>query len=685
MSTLVQLPPSCVSDAERFRNQIQRFREGQISATEFRSFRVPLGVYEQRENDTYMLRVRCTAGGILPHQMRTVASVARDSGNGLLHVTSRQDIQIHRVLLPAIPDAVEALFRADLSTRGGGGNTVRNITACPLAGICPQEVFDPAPHAIALTERLLPDPLSYELPRKYKIAFSGCGKDCAAATVNDLGFIAKTRDGQPGFVVYVGGGMGARSRVADLLEEFVPIADVPLIAEAIKRVFDKHGNRKNRNRARIRFLIENIGLPRFRELYRAEIDALRSSQTDEYSVRPLPAEPERRAQTRSTQIGGFDEWRRWHVSDQRQEGYHAVEIALPLGDISADDLDSLAEIVEQFGDGTLRTTQAQNVVLRWIHEDDLPRLHRELERFGLAGVEPPVLRNMVACAGASTCRLGICLSRGLAKAIREGLLSSNLDLHSLGDIKIHISGCPNSCGRHPVADIGLFGAAKRVNGQLMPHYVLRLGAKVREGQTRLASGNLAIPAKNVPSAVLELLTEYRRSDQFPDFPAFANEKSAAIENFPIPLWQELPAGDGRTDHFVDWDAEAPFSLAGRGAGECSAGAFDLIGADLKGADQAAREGRLFDATTLAARSLLITRGEQDRDTAEVLQKFRQRFLDEQLIDSGFRELIAQAELAMEMPAPERAFGGKESNVAEFVAAVQNLYERMDASLRLPPN
>ncbi len=269
METIFRLPETHAEDLAAFKEETERFKKGAVSPAKYRSFRVPQGVYEQREEGRFMLRVRLTAGAVLPDQMRALAVIARKYGNGVLHVTSRQDIQVHSVSLDSIHPALVALYHAGLSTKGGGGNTVRNITACYDAGVCTRECFDVTPYAVGLTEFLLVDPLSFQLPRKYKIAFSGCPQDCAGATVNDLGLIAKRRGDESGFAVYLAGGMGARSRVADLFEEFVPAVRIHLTAEAVKRVFDKHGNRKNKHKAMLRFLIEQMGLERFRTLYEA--------------------------------------------------------------------------------------------------------------------------------------------------------------------------------------------------------------------------------------------------------------------------------------------------------------------------------------------------------------------------------------------------------------------------------
>lgn len=519
-----RLPDSLPDDLARLRQLTVQFKQGSIDAAKYKAFRVPQGVYEQRESGAYMLRVRLPAGMILPHQMRTLAKASLTYGDGVLHVTSRQDIQIHRVSLDSIDPALTTLSEVGLSTKGGGGNTVRNITGCCAAGVCPKEVFDVTPHVVALTELLVADPLSYQLPRKYKIALSGCGKDCAGATVNDLGLVAKRREGVEGFTVYVGGGMGARSRVAVLLEEFIPASEAYLVAEAVKRVFDKHGDRTNRHKARLRFLIEETGLDAFRKLYAKELKDLRRSSASRPAPRAVPRPPPPVASDTTSPSERTEDFRRWQetsVTPQRQAGYHVVEVPLFLGDIDAEKLHGLADVVERHGECALRATQRQNLLLRWVPGDALAELYHELSALGLSAGAPRILRNMVACAGASTCRLGICLSRELAKAIMRELTRSGLDLQDdFGELEVFISGCPNACARHPIAPIGFFGTARRVEGRSVPHYVLQLGGRAEEGKTQLARGRQKIPARSIPAFLVDFLKGYRASPQFPDFYAF---------------------------------------------------------------------------------------------------------------------------------------------------------------------
>jgi sulfite reductase (ferredoxin) len=569
-----QISSSLARDLAEFEANVERFKAGTMSEDQFRAFRVPMGVYEQRESGTYMLRVRCPAGGVLPVQMRCLAEVSKSFGNGVLHVTTRQELQVHRVPLESIHPALVVLRNAGLATKGGGGNTVRNITACCDCGVCAQELFDVAPFAVALTERLMPDPISFQLPRKYKIAFSGCPSDCAGATVHDLGFIARHKDGQEGFAVYVAGGMGAKSRIASLLHEFVPAADIFLVAEAVKRVFNQHGDRKNKHLARLRFLVERIGFKTFTYLYERELAALRALKLDPLQARVRNAQSPHALRSdapHAPRSHAFPAWRQANVRPQKQPGLFIVELPLPLGDLTADKMANLADVVAVHGDQMLWATQWQNLALRCVIESELPSLYEQLQVLGLAEPQPVVLRNLVACAGASTCRLGICLSRGLAKAAATRLRNSRLDLNQLGDLKLQISGCPNSCGRHPVADIGLHGAVRRIEGRLVPHYTVLLGGRVAEGKTRFAANAATIPARNVPAFLEDFLATFLASPEAADFHRFIDNGGRKAAETLATRHQHIPAFSEDKSFYFDWDAEIPFSLEGRGLGECSAG------------------------------------------------------------------------------------------------------------------
>ncbi len=684
MKSIFNLPPTIEDDINKFKEETERFKNGSISPTEFRSFRVTNGIYEQRERGIYMLRVRFTAGIVLPEHMRALASVSRKYGNGVLHVTTRQDIQVHSVELDNIYPALLELYDAGLSPKGGGGNTVRNIASCYDAGVCEKEVFDVTPYSIALSEFLLADPLSFRLPRKYKIAFSGCSGDCAGATINDVGFIARKRGEELGFAVYAGGGMGAQSRVAELLEEFVPANDIHFTAEAVKRIFDRHGNRKNKNKARLRFLIEQIGFNRFKDLYKAELSELRHEGLPSLNIRDITNNGHPIPEIGEQSLEGFDEWCDRNTVSQRQKGYYLVQIPLKLGDIPADVLGNLADVIEKHGERMVRTTPRQNLVIRWIHENELAELYNELMELNLAGNIAQILSNTVSCAGASTCQLGICLSRGLACAVTNELERSELDLDRFGDFNINISGCPNSCGRHRIGDIGMYGAARRIDGRLAPHYIVQIGGKVTEGKTRLAEGNAAIPAKNVPAFIADFMRAFQESPQFPDYDTFIESEGWKIHEKLITKHKRIPSFEEDKNYYFDWGAGTLFTLEGRGAGECSAGVFDLIQVDLSSAEEALREGKLLTATFLAARSLLITQGQEAKNNIHALELFTKYFIDTGFVDDSFGRLIENARQSLFLSRSEETFIADIEEVSAFFEAVKNLYDQLDQSLRLTP-
>ncbi|XHR30235.1 MAG: sulfurtransferase TusA family protein [Chthoniobacteraceae bacterium] len=684
-SRIWNLPASLPEDLQKFQSMTSQFKEGTISATQYQVFRVPQGVYEQRENGSFMLRVRLPGGAVLAHQLRTLADAAAKYGNGVLHVTTRQDFQVHQVAVDSIQPALEQLAEAGLSTKGGGGNTVRNIIGCPHAGTCSGEAFDVTPHLIALTEYLLADQNSFQLPRKYKIAFSGCGNDCAGATVNDLGLIAKIKDGVEGFKVYVAGGLGSGSRVADVLEEFAAASDISLIAEAIKRVFYQHGNRKDKRQARIRYLVRQLGSEKFVQLYREELSELRRQAPATPALRPITfnAPAVTAAPVAEPDTESYRAWKLHNVKAQKQTGYNRVEIPLVLGDIASATLNGLADLVETTGEKSLRATSTQNLILRWVHDSELPHVFQELDALGLAVAQPAVLRRLVSCTGASTCKLGICLSRGLSKAIDRELTKSSVDLAALGDLSIHISGCPNSCGRHQIADIGLHGAARRVNDRLVPQYALQFGGHVQEGDTVLATGKHTLPARNVPKFLAELLASYEKAPAHDDFRAFLKNGGTDTVDALAEKYKPVPDFDEDKNFYYDWSADEPFSLAGRGPGECGAGVFDLIDVDLKSAAQSLTEGLYFKAVALAARALLVTRGEQAETDRDAFALFNKHFVQAGLANARFQPLLEAGESAAAAANPAGAFTVAAAEVTEFVTSIQNLFQSMDASLQFP--
>lgn len=553
---LYSLPATIDGDLATLRSLTNDYLAGRIEEAQFKAFTGPLGLAEQREQGTYMVRLRLPAGVVLPQQLRVLAEVSSRYGDGVLHLTTRQNLQVHGVPLASVPDAVAALRAADLCSRAAGGNAVRSVTACVRSGVCPDEVFDTAPYAVALTEFLLADPRSWQLPRKYKLACSGCGRDCGGATVADIGLVAAERDGVRGFAVYAAGGLGARPAPAQLFEEFFPAAEIHLLAEAVKRVFHQHGNRENRAHARIRFLVEDLGLARFRELVYGELEGLRAEAPVAPEVRPLP-QPGLPDDQGAPAVAGpeFAAWRTANVSPQAQPGRYLVTVPFALGMLPVAQAEALAAIAAEYGEGLLWATPEQNALLRWVAEADLPALQGRLEDAGLAVALPPVLRSLAVCTGAATCRPGLLRSRGLAEAVAARLQGSGLDLAACGELSLKISGCPNSCGRQQLADIGLAGGSRKVGERPVPHYTVYLGGKLGVGETRFGEKWGVLPARAVPAFVEGLLALYADSPQCGDFAAFLEAGRAEIEQLlaahePVPSFEE----DG--SYYCDWGTEA---------------------------------------------------------------------------------------------------------------------------------
>jgi sulfite reductase (ferredoxin) len=396
METL-RLPERVRRDVAGYREQVDRFERGEINAAAFRAFRVPMGVYEHRESGRFMVRVRLGAGLALPHQLERIAELAERYGNGIVHATTRQDVQVHDVGLADTVPIQEQLLDVGLSARGGGGNTVRNVTACSRASVCPTAKFDVAPHALATAEYLLQLARSYSLPRKYKIAFSGCAEDCAFASVNDLGFFAHVRAGRPGFAVYAGGGLGAQQAAAVQIEEFIDVDAVPLVAEAIERVFDRLGDRANKNRARLRFVVRRLGAEAFVAEYRREKAALQSEGlgASVVAARPLPAAVTGDGPQSSTSIAAPS-----GCLPERDPERVTVRLQLQNGSLPAVDLRTVATIARSFGVGAVVATQQQDLLLVGVARARVAEAQAALDKLSVR-VQPRSPK-VVACAGAST-------------------------------------------------------------------------------------------------------------------------------------------------------------------------------------------------------------------------------------------------------------------------------------------
>jgi len=682
-----RLPDNTLKDIETYAAETKSFIAGDLPAGFFRAKRVPRGVYEQRQDGTFMVRVRIAGGAVTRDQASRLSELSEKFGNGQLHVTTRQDIQLHNVDISDTPEVMKLLSEVELSSKGGGGNTVRNVVACPYAGICRTEIFDVTPYAHSVTEFLIPLTGSYNLPRKYKISFSGCNSDCAIARVNDLGFIARVSDGDPGFSVYAGGGMGAYSRTADLLEEWMPASEVVRVAEAVRRLFDRLGDRTNKHKARLRFVFDRIGVDEFRKLFREELAKVTDDGVPECAVAsavlhdPGARENGEGYRFLQTEDGVL-------FLPQRDPDLVSLPIRLRLGFIAAKALRQLGDLTERFSsDVGFRTTRAQGLIVRGVSMSDIDELRSELQQIGLDVVVPRALDRFVACAGASTCRLGLCLARGAADACADALDRANLDTDVVNSMNFNISGCPNSCGQHPVADIGLFGAARRGGARLLPAYRVVLGADLTGRKARLAEPVGEVPARAAPSLLISLADDYasnRQADErFANY--YARQGKTHFEAI-VAQHERIPDYEEDADYYRDWGSETDFSLAGRGAGECGAGVFEVMAKDISIARKALESGdgaeSIFAAMLATARALLITRGVDAQEPDAVLRAFRDHFIATGLVAEEYNELVDAALSCIgDSPAPLEQ---NRQSVADLLARVELLSSTLDANLEFHP-
>ena len=686
-----QIPANLASELEELDTYIKRHLAGDLDAATLKVRRVPFGCYEQRRDGSFMVRIRTTGGAHTPAQLQAMAVIAERYGSNSIHITTRQEFQIHDIKLENVVQSMRELLEFGLAARGGGGNTVRNILVSPDAGVGLDEVFDPSPYAFALTTRLIAEADSWLLPRKFKISFSNSGADTGYARFNDVGFIAQLRDGQRGFRVYVAGGLGTKPQVGHLLHEFIPADDTYVVTTAVKRLFDQHGNRKNRNAARLRFLWNSLGEERFRQLYEEQLRAVRTEGAAPLALEPLSG---------VGVIPGFapahDEspefwlWKQRYVEPQKQAGWYSVLLPVFLGNLGTEDAVRLAQFLAPFGDDVVRAAFGQNLRLRNIPEAYLANVFHAVRDIGALASAPRLLGNSVSCTGADTCRLGICRPKGALTAVVERLTASSLDLNQIPEFRLNLSGCPNTCGQHMLADLGFYGNVARRGQQMFPAYAVVAGARVGDGEARLARTIDRVSARDLPRFVEDVLKLWlEKKSGHASFADYIDAEGTQDLRSIADRYRNIPAPEVDRSYYCDWNSDEMFSLAGKSAGECSAGLFDLIEVDLKQAkrgreqlqaaeeqDEKAVEAALYTVTLCSARALLITRGiEAPTDTA-VFENFRKHFIASGLIDSRFEPVVAGAQQQ-----PRLALASQKDDAFALLDAVDGLYRSMDNSLR----
>jgi sulfite reductase beta subunit-like hemoprotein len=569
-------------EIEDFETQVKKFRAGEWDETKFQAFRLKQGVYGQRQPDSQMVRIKAPFGGLTADQLDALGEVARRFAplkKG--HVTTRENFQFHHVSIDDTPEFMRVIGNVGLSTREACGNTVRNVTGCPLAGVCADEPFDVTPYAAAYARFFVRHPVTQALPRKFKTAFSGCEKDCAITSIHDMGFIPKIVDGVKGFKVLTGGGTSIMPRIAPTLYEFVSVDEYLKITEAVVRIFNRSDElRKNRMKARIKFLIARIGIEEFRAMVEEELKKDWAQKSfdptsllfieDESEDAPVPPE-NGYAEADGDGDPEFNSWLTSNVQTQKQKGYMVVNLKLTLGDIQEDQFHQLADLTRKYAGSRCRITHQQNMALRWVPQSALFEVWQKLKKIGFADSGVNEITDVVSCPGTDSCKLGITSSMGVGKKIQETLEKMNEDDPLIKQMHVKMSGCPNGCGQHHIADIGFHGAAMKAPGGQVPAYELFLGGSYDDGDSRIGQRVKArVPAKKMPEAVEKMIGFYKNERQdgelFKDFVVRVGPSSFE------PLlagYRDVGELNRETiDTYMDWDKTIIYKME-RGEGECA--------------------------------------------------------------------------------------------------------------------
>ena len=568
-----------------FETEATEFLKGNRDEVKFIGFRLKQGVYGQRQAARQMIRVKLPFGGVAADQLDVLGDVAdRYAMLGKGHITTRENIQYHHVPLPLAVEALKLMAEVGLSTREACGNTVRNVTGDPWAGICDDELFDVTPYAGAFIRYFVRNPLTQLLPRKFKVAFTGSAADRSITGIHDLGFIAQERGlngkTERGFRIVTGGGLSIMAKNALVLYDFVPFNEYLRISEAVLRIFERSDElRRNRMKARIKFMIHKIGIDRFRKMVDKELKGEWAREDiplsdllfhdDEQSDAPEPDATLPVAASADT--AAFGEFLRTNVRAQKQPGYSAVEVTVPQGDLTGDQFRGLAAIVRQHGAGRARTTPGQNIVLRWIPTGSVYEVWKKLSDIGLEDGGAFEINDVVSCPGTDSCKLGITSSMGLNRAVRARLQEMQVTDPLTRTILINASGCPNSCGLHHIASIGFHGAAIKSSGRQMPAYHVLLGGERRNGNVRMGTVlKSRLPAKRVPDAVERFIRYYEEhrndGESFKDL--FDRVGKVPFEEAVFDLTLAPEFSDESQSTFVDWERKDLYVLE-RGEGECA--------------------------------------------------------------------------------------------------------------------
>ena len=687
--------PIVEKDIVELANKIELFHNGKVDEEKFRSLRLARGVYGQRQMGVQMIRIKLPYGKVLSNQLRRIADVSDEYSRGRLHITTRQDIQIHYVDLDRTPELWAELEKDDVTLREACGNAVRNVTASETAGIDINEPFDVSPYADALFRFFLRNPICQELGRKFKVSFSASDEDTGLSYMHDIGFIAKIENGVNGFKVMLGGGLGSQPRHADVLYEFLPSDKIIPVMEGVLRVFDRYGERKSRAKARLKFLIKDIGLDAFKELVNSEQDAI------EFKSVPILANAYQTSipvtidapQVQIANEEAFNLWKSTNVIPQKQNGYKAIGIKVLLGDFYTDKARLLADLVEKYGAGEIRLTLRQNILIPYVKDDLIPFFYTELEKLGFTEVGYNKAVDITACPGTDTCNLGIASSTGIAEELERVIKTEYPQYLKNEDLVIKISGCMNACGQHNMANIGFQGMSIRTPEKLVVPalQVLLGGGNLGNGKGYFADKVVKIPSKRGPEALRRILNDFETKA---DGKTFLNYYLEQGEKYFYDLLTDLSdITNIKQEDFIDWGTNENYIKA-IGVGECAGVVIDLIATLFLESEEkieTAREyfnnkafaGAIYHAYSSmvnSAKAILLSENINVNTQAGIISQFDAEFVANNKVKLGvsFSDLIYQ----IKSNSPTEAFATNYIQSAEEFLELVKVYRNQDKEVTI---
>ena len=682
--------PIVEKDIIELEKKIRQFKGGEMDEEKFRSLRLARGVYGQRQQGVQMIRIKLPYGKVTSNQLLRIADVSDEYSRGRLHITTRQDIQIHYVDLERTPELWAQLEKDQVTLREACGNTVRNVTASETAGIDVDEPFDVSPYAQAVFEYFLRNPIGQEMGRKFKVSFSASDADTGLSYMHDLGFIAKEKNGERGFKVMLAGGLGSQPRHADELYSFLPTDKIIPLMEGVIRVFDRYGERKSRAKARMKFLLKDLGLDGFKELLEEEQTAI-PHKTYPINIEDYPKVKVAEVETPEVSIedqNAFEEWKSTNLVPQKQEGYVAIGIKVLLGDFYTDKARELAKLVQDYAAGEIRLSLRQNILIPYVKEELVPFFYQELKKLGFAEAGYNKALDITACPGTDTCNLGIASSTGIADELERVIKAEYPQYIKNPDVVIKISGCMNACGQHNMAHIGFQGMSVRTKDKLVAPalQVLLGGGNFGDGKARFADKVAKIPSKRGPQALRLILDDFEANGNGASFTDYYEEKG---QIYFYDFLKPLTDVDNLTqEDFIDWGNEEKY-VKEIGVGECAGVIVDLVATlffesqeKIENAEEAIKEGKWaasiyysYQSIVNSAKALLTAEKVKTNTHASIIKDFDALYVETGKIDfeGGFDKIALQ----LNKNEPSEAFAKSYLEDAKAVLQKLETFRKME--------